>query len=52
MRSIKVIQQDIAAIKVAIREARTEGNEQEVDLFYEDLDELQEELHSAQTAVV
>jgi hypothetical protein len=50
MRLIDSIHKDIRAIKQAIREAMQYGNEREAALLYEDLDELLEELHDAQTA--
>jgi len=52
MRLIESIKTDISIVKAAIREAMAYGNEREVELFYEDLDELLEELHNAQTAVI
>lgn len=52
MRSIKSINADIVSIKQSIREAMVDGNDREAELLYIDLDELLEELHSAQTATI
>lgn len=50
MRSIDVIKNDIAIVEYAIQEANIYGDEREAELFYEDLEELYEELHLAKTA--
>jgi hypothetical protein len=50
MRSREQINLDIEAIKYEIKMARVEGNEQDVELLHEGLDELLEELHNDQTA--
>lgn len=50
MRSREQINRDIEAIKYEIKMARVEGNEQDVEILCEDLDELLEELRNAQTA--
>lgn len=52
MRSAVTIERDIVTIKQAIREARADGNERELELFYQDLEELQEELHNAKTTTI
>lgn len=52
MRSIESIQIDIAIVKQAIREATQDGDEWEAELLYDDLDDLQEELYSAQTTAI
>jgi uncharacterized membrane protein (DUF106 family) len=49
MRTVKEIQYDVQAIKVAIQEARQANDEQELDLLYDDLQEMQEELYRAKT---
>lgn len=50
MREVKIIKKDIEALKYEIRLATVEGNEQEVELLWQDLDDLLEELHNAQSA--
>ena len=51
MRSVLEIKRNIEFIQKEIRLARSEGeDEQTLDLMYEDLDELQEELWSVQSA--
>lgn len=52
MRSIERIKEDIAIVEQAVREANTYGDVREAELFYEDLDELYEELHRAKTAAI
>lgn len=49
MRTTNTIQKDIVSIKAAIKDAMNNQDEREAELLYEELDELLEELHLAQT---
>jgi hypothetical protein len=50
MRTVEEIKRDIQALRQEIKYAQVDGQEQEVELMLADLDELQEELWSAQSA--
>lgn len=52
MRSVNQITEDIQVVKRAISEACREGDDVEAELFYEDLDELYEELRLAKAAAI
>lgn len=49
MRTVEEIKLNIEALRQEIKYAQLEGQEYEVELMLEELDELQEELWSAQT---
>lgn len=49
MRTVEEIKLNIEALRQEIKYAQLEGQEQEVELMLAGLDELQEELWSAQT---
>lgn len=48
MRTVEEIKLNIEALRQEIKHAQLEGQEYEVELMLEELDELQEELWSAQ----
>jgi hypothetical protein len=50
MRTIEEIKYDIQVLRQEIKYAQLEGQDYEVGLMLADLDELQEELWSAQTS--
>lgn len=52
MRSIERIKEDISIVEQAIREANICGDVDQAELFYEDLDELYEELRLAKTTAI